>query len=237
MYWNPAGMAMLEQKEASFTQSSLIESVNDEQIAYVSPGDNYSYGTSLSYLGYGSIAGYDNTGNSIGDQTAYSLNWNGGLARQVIDHLFAGITAGWLHEDLAGTSANTIDFNLGAIYRLDYHPWGGNYNVGTSLQNLGPGLKFVDERDSLPTRFKFGGAATQIKELPMNLTFDVTVPNDNVTYIDFGGEYWFKQMLALRLRLCRIERHRQRPAGGCGTEIRRAALSITPTPATGTLAR
>jgi hypothetical protein len=38
-----------------------------------------------------------------------------------------------------------------------------------------------------------------IKEWPLNLTADFTMPNDNSDYISFGGEYWFRDLIALRL--------------------------------------
>jgi hypothetical protein len=75
----------------------------------------------------------------------------------------------------------------------------GNYRLGMSVTNLGPGLKFIDERDPLPRKINFGAEASNIKELPLNLTMDVTKPNDNSTYIGIGSEYWFKEIVALRL--------------------------------------
>src|SRR6266480_3118053 len=78
--WNPAGLSFMQQKEAAFMHSSLIESVHYEHLAFAAPGDNYSAGASMSYLGYGSIAGYDNNGNSIGDQSAYSYIFSGGAS-------------------------------------------------------------------------------------------------------------------------------------------------------------
>src|SRR4029077_10255083 len=79
------------------------------------------------------------------------------------------------------------------------HPFGANYNLGLSVQNLGPGLKFVSDRDPLPRKINFGIAALGIKEKPINMTADVTVPNDNNTYVSLGSEYWFHEIIALRL--------------------------------------
>src|SRR6266480_3088480 len=67
LYWNPAGMSFVTQKEASFMHSSLIESVHLEQFTFVAPGDSYAFGSNASYLGYGNIAGYDNAGNATGN--------------------------------------------------------------------------------------------------------------------------------------------------------------------------
>ena len=203
--WNPAGLSFMQQKEASFMHSSLIESVNYEHMAFAAPGDNYSFGTSLSYLGYGAIAGYDNTpianggGQPTGDLSAYSYDYTAGISAFVWDRLSLGLTGSYLREDLAGTSAGTFAANLGSMYGLASHPLDGDYRLGLSVLNLGPGLKFISDSAPLPRQIKMGAAAMHVKELPLNLTADFTMPNDNSNYISVGSEYWFKEIIALRL--------------------------------------
>src|SRR5437773_9598171 len=189
LYWNPAGMSLTNQKEVTFMHSSLMESVHYEHLAFVMPGDSFALGTNFSYLGYGDITGYDNTGNPTGDVNAYSYVFNGGISRVIIPRLFLGVSGGLIHETLADATANTFAMNAGALYALPGHPWAGDYRLGVAVQNLGPGLKFVNERDPLPRRVKLGAAAQGIKKLPLNLTADVTLPNDNDTYFSFGSEY------------------------------------------------
>jgi hypothetical protein len=196
--WNPAGMAQIEQSEASFLHQSLIENVHYEHAAVVIPGESYAFGTSISYLGYGDIAGYDNSGNSIGNQTADSYVINAGLARQWNQSLSLGVSGSVLRQDLASDSANTAAANIGAIYTLPFHRLDADYKLGFSALNLGPGLEFVSERDPLPRKFKFGGAMTHIMDKPWQITADVTAPNDNSTYISLGTEYWLKNVIALR---------------------------------------
>ncbi len=202
--WNPAGLSFASQKDAAFMHSTLIESVHYEHLAFATPGDNYSFGASMSYLGYGDIAGYSDaapggTPIPLGNQSAYSYNFTGGLSTFVHDRLSLGLTGSVLRETLADTSAGTFAANLGAMYELASHPWDGQYRLGFSVLNLGPGLKFISERDPLPRKIKMGAAAMHLKELPLNLTADLTVPNDNSTYVSLGSEYWFKEIIALRL--------------------------------------
>ncbi len=197
--WNPAGLSFADQKEAAFTQTSLIQNVNYEHVAFSAPGESYSFGTALSYLGYGNIAGYDNTGAPIGNQSADSLEVSGGLATMFKDSLSLGFTGSFLRETLTDISANTFAVNGGAIYALPIHPLQTNYRIGASVLNLGPGLKYVSERDSLPEQAKFGVAAMGVEQWPLTLTMDVGVPNDNVPYVSFGSEYWFRDVVALRL--------------------------------------
>src|SRR5262249_54746455 len=124
---------------------------------------------------------------------------SGGVARQVRDDLSLGVSGEIVSQTLADTSARTFAGNLGALYHMPVHPWGGNYSLGASVLHLGPGLKFISERDPLPRKIKFGAAASQIRNKPLNLTFDITQPNDNSLYVGLGSEYWFKDLLALRL--------------------------------------
>jgi hypothetical protein len=197
--WNPAGLSFAEHKEVSFMHSSLIEGVHYEHLAFASPGDNYSYGFSTSYLGYGDIAGYSNTGAATGNLSAYSTILSGGISTIVLNHLSLGFTGSAIQEKLASDSAWTVAANLGSIYNFAQHPLEADYKVGFSILNVGPGLKFVSERAPLPRKFKFGGSIDNIKGRHVNLTMDITKPNDNSTYVSIGSEYWLKQIIALRL--------------------------------------
>src|SRR5882762_4558080 len=114
LYWNPAGMSFVTQKEASFMHSSLIEGVHLEQLSFVAPGDSYAFGANVSYLGFGDIAGYDNNnGTPTGNVSAYSYLFNGGVSRLINDSLSLGLSAGLLHETLDQDSANTFEANAG----------------------------------------------------------------------------------------------------------------------------
>src|SRR5438552_6203400 len=126
----------MQQKEAAFMHDSLIESVHLEHVAYAAPGDYYSFGAAMSYLGYGSIAGYDNNGMSIGDQSAYSYIVSGGVSTFLHERLSVGVTGSILRETLAGDSAGTFAANIGAMYGLESHPFGGDYRLGVSVTNL-----------------------------------------------------------------------------------------------------
>ncbi len=197
--WNPAGMSFMQQKEASFMHSSLFEGIHFERLAYAAPGDNFSYGASMSYLGFGGVDGYDNSGVAIGEQTANSYQLTGGISSFVMPRLSLGLTASYLRQKIADEAAGTAVFNAGTIYELGYNPLGATYRFGFSALNLGSGLKYVDERDSLPRKYQFGASALHLKELPLNLTADLVMPKDNKTSFAMGSEYWFKDMMALRL--------------------------------------
>jgi hypothetical protein len=202
LYWNPAGLSFAQQKDASFMETTLIENVNYEHLSFAAPGDNYSFGTSLSYLGFGSIQGYDNNpagGQPTGNVTAYSYDYTAGISAFVMDRLSLGLTGSYLREDLANTNAGTFAANVGAMYGLESHPLEGDYRLGLSALNLGPGLKYVTDSAPLPRKIAMGAEAMHVGDIPLNLTADFTMPNDNSNYISVGSEYWFKEIVAFRL--------------------------------------
>ncbi len=234
--WNPAGLSFAQQRDASFMHSDLIESVHYEHMAFAAPTDNYAFGASMGYLGFGDIAGYDAGGNPTGNVNAYSYDFTGGASTFIFDRLSLGVTGSFLHETLADTSAGTFAANIGTMYGLKSHPFDGDYRLGFSVLNLGPGLKYISESDPLPRKISFGAAAMHVKELPLNLTADVTMPNDNSTYVAFGSEYWFHELIALRLGYSGSNDEGKGLQLGMGLKLCRNSFLTTPTAASATLA-
>lgn len=68
-------------------------------------------------------------------------------------------------------------------------------NIGLSVQNIGPGIKFIEKEDPLPLNAKLGVAA---KLGPVVLTIDANRPIDNQFRVNFGGEFTIMKVLALR---------------------------------------
>src|SRR6266478_3475489 len=66
LYWNPAGIAILNQSEASFTYSQWLKDLTYHNVSVATPLENGGIGASLSYLSYGDINGFDNKGNATG---------------------------------------------------------------------------------------------------------------------------------------------------------------------------
>jgi hypothetical protein len=72
LHWNPAGLALEVQREAAFSYNQLDQSMQYENGRIGIPLENGGLGASVDYLSYGKIPGYDTTGTSIGDQSAYT---------------------------------------------------------------------------------------------------------------------------------------------------------------------
>jgi len=57
LYWNPAGLALLNQSQASFMYSQEFQDISLSQAAVATPLENGGLGASVSYLNYGKITG------------------------------------------------------------------------------------------------------------------------------------------------------------------------------------
>lgn len=197
LYWNPAGLALMQERQASFMYDQMYKDLKYQNGSVAFPLENGAIGGSLSYLSYGKIAGYDTTGASIGDQSAYSGVGTLGAA-WLGNQWSAGANVKGIQEKLADEKASTVGFDLGGNVIYPKPVLGGTIRLGAVVQNLGQGLKFLQQRDPLPTDWKVGLAAVQMMNRKLNLSLDYGKPKDDKAIVSGGAEYWVAPFLALR---------------------------------------
>ena len=61
LYWNPAGLALMQERQASFTYDQMYQDLKYQNASVGIPLENGAIGGSLSYLNYGDIQGFDQT--------------------------------------------------------------------------------------------------------------------------------------------------------------------------------
>src|SRR5205814_9707308 len=71
LYWNPGGLALMQERQASFMYDQMYQGLNYSHAALAIPLENDAVGASLSYLGYGNIDGFDANGTPTGNQSAH----------------------------------------------------------------------------------------------------------------------------------------------------------------------
>ena len=73
-YWNPAGLADLESGQISLGHFSWFQDITVEQASIGLPiSDALATALSVTYINYGSIAGYDASGTATGEIAASSV--------------------------------------------------------------------------------------------------------------------------------------------------------------------
>ena len=161
LYWNPAGLALMQERQASFSYDQMYQDLKYQNASIGIPLENGAIGGSLSYLGYGDIQGFDQGGNPTGNQTAYSGAATLGAA-WLGNQWSAGANIKGIQEDLASEKANGAAVDLGANAIYPKPVFGGTMRLGAVVQNLGPGMKFEQQSDPLPMDWKLGIAAVQM---------------------------------------------------------------------------
>jgi hypothetical protein len=197
LYWNPAGLALMQERQASFMYDQAYKDLKFSNGAIGLPLENGALAGSISYLNYGSIAGYDTNGVAIGEQKAYDAVGTLGAA-WLGNQWSAGVNVKGIKEKLADESANGFAFDTGVNVIYPKPVLGGTIRLAGVVQNLGGGIKFLQQSDPLPTDWKVGVAAVQMLDRKLNLALDYGKPRDDTSTISAGAEYWINRYIALR---------------------------------------
>lgn len=104
-----------------------------------------------------------------------------------------GIGAKLIRSQIGQDSASSLAFDLGVMHRISRWP----VSLGLAVQNLGPGMKFISQRDPLPLSVTAGLAYSLLPG--MNLALDAKrLVYDRETHLSVGTEYQIFGALALR---------------------------------------
>jgi len=226
MYWNPAGIARLNNNiEAAFCNTRWIA-----DIALNYAGVAFRLG-SLGTLGVNAtlltmdemerttVSQPDGTGEYFdAGSSAFGLSY----ARNLTDRFAIGLNAKYINERIYHCNANGFALDVGALYATSFHglTLGMNIsNYGTKMQLDGRDLlvqvdinqqvagnnpqinaKLETDQYDLPLMFRFGLSMDLIKGKYNNLIIaaDALHPSDDVEYVNVGAEYTFFNILSLR---------------------------------------
>jgi hypothetical protein len=202
IYWNPADLAGLHYRHATFTHSASYQGTFNDFLAYAQPIEIRhgtarerdlmpdqlgTIGASIQYQNAGKIAEVDNTGLATGNSFtpqdfAATVGWGAELARG----LDAGISVKYVSSQIEA-SATTGAADFGARFRTQIPGTEIGYSLSAALRNLGGPLKFHDASDPLPMSLVIGQALHPLRSLTVDV--DVNAPRDGSLYVSFGAEW------------------------------------------------
>jgi len=194
-YWNPAGLAALDKKEAAFDDAELATNARLNFLTTAAPTKSGTFGAALTYLSQPPIESRDASGHPVGNFAAADFAGALAYARKT-DLADAGVSVKFVQSHIGASQATTAALDAGVRRSFDgIGP--GKVIVGAALRNLGPGLKYVSETDDLPLRVA-GGAAYALPK-GHALAFEVTNgPRGAGTDLGLGGEYQAMKGVFLR---------------------------------------
>lgn len=138
VYWNPAGIALLEGTAVGFTHTMLYADMSLEDAAVAIPAMDGVIGVSgLAFLS-GEI---DETTEEKPDGTGETFTANSmavalSYGRMMTDKFAAGLSFRVIHESLAEVAATGWGFDLGGSYTV-----GWNLRLGFAVVNFGPDME------------------------------------------------------------------------------------------------
>lgn len=155
VYWNPAGLAgMSKRHSANFMHAFYLADINFGYATYATRlGNAGGLGASIQYLDAGTISRTDATGASLGSYSprdmVYGLAWGGKILG-----LPLGVGGKYISSKILN-SASTYAMDAGV--KLPWKFFEQRLGFAAAAKNMGPGLKFHQERDPLPYELRLGG--------------------------------------------------------------------------------
>lgn len=218
MFWNPAGLAMIDGRQAMFSYTAYVADTHHlwGGVAVPLREGQWGLGVSVANFGFGDQPEYteefpDGTGATYDvSETAIGLTF----AAQFSDRFSMGMTGRFVNQQLARTSASgfTIDFGTNFHTEFNGRPIRASFvvlNFGTSFQAEGSVLNAnvspIDESQNVeqqparirssafepPTQFRVGLAYDLLATEASRLTAlgEFSQPNDSDPGFGFAGEY------------------------------------------------
>jgi hypothetical protein len=141
MYWNPAGLASVENSAVSFTNVNWVLDVNLNYVAYARNFENVGvFGASAAILSMGDqeITTFDQQDGTGNTYTASSYAIGVTFARQLTAKFAFGATAKYVGEKIYHEHSGGIAFDFGTMLTTGFR----SLRMGMSISNMGPQLKF-----------------------------------------------------------------------------------------------
>lgn len=182
LYWNPAGLARVERRAATFMHAVYVDSSFFDYGAYAHrSGCCGSFGVSVQYFSAGSVTETDAAGNEVGRFTPSDVAVSFGYAREVAGFA-VGLAAKVIHSTLMDSaSTGALDAGVQSPTLLD-----GRLRWGAALSNLGGEMRYDQAREKLPLMLRLGASYAATDRFLF--AFDVGLPRDNDPFAAMGAE-------------------------------------------------
>ncbi len=201
VYYNPAGLTQLYDREAVFTHLEYPAGIRYEFGALAYP--LYSFGGVLGFAMYVLDGGdfdettYEHplgTGRTFGAKE-YAVGVS--YARNLTDRFSVGVTFKFIDEMYEEERASGWAADVGTNYDTGFR----NFKISMVIANFGPDMTFLRDSYPLPINFKFGGAIDVIdggKHLA-TLALEGWHPSDNLEKYNAGLEYSYDSRYYVRV--------------------------------------
>jgi len=150
VYWNAAGLRRLESPQAEFSHQSWYQDVNIENLYVAFPGNKISFGAGITYLSFGEIQSYDESGIQGEGLSMYDMAVSVSAAADLDERVSVGVAVKYIEQsfDVVKGSAFAGDIGLMADWR--------GIQAGVAAVNIGGKVTYLAEKEDLPASFRAG---------------------------------------------------------------------------------
>lgn len=183
--WNPAGLAVTQQKELAFSYLRYVQDVNTTvgvwpgYTAYAHPMGRTVWGANIGYLRMGGFDARDVNGIPLEDSGVDVTDGFAtlGIARSFwYEKLFLGGALRVIHEDIAGASHDSMVGDFGALLKPN-----NTLSLGFAVQNFGTSI------ENVPSTTR-GGAALRLNDF-VTLSLELAKAADDGSRVGLGAEF------------------------------------------------
>lgn len=226
MYWNVAGISRIDGAEATFTYNKWLADISYNYAGFaMNLGNIGALGVNAQFMTMDqmertTIMEPDGTGELF---SAGSYAFGLAYARNLTDRFSIGFNFKYIREEIYHSDASGIAFDIGTLFDTQYN----GLKIGMSITNYGTKMQMsgrdmliqtdidpsisgnnhninanlsTDQFD-LPLMFRVGVSMDVLKGMGNSnliLALDALHPNDDVESVNFGAEYLYGGMFALR---------------------------------------
>jgi|GEM_PF-2653446 len=196
LWSNPAGLGLMEHGQISLTHNIWFYGAHQEAVNWAQPYYNTLAGTvgfGLNYFSMGNVDGMTASGEAFQYQ-AYDLAVNLAYGtRWLFDSLQGGVNVKFFNQKIENESSWGTAFDIGGLYRTQIE----DLYVGLLVRNIGPSVKFIDEKNNLPLCLTLG-ASGRILDRHLLLSAEASKPKTENVVAAAGAEYNLNSNIALR---------------------------------------
>jgi opacity protein-like surface antigen len=225
IYWNPGAFAASGKSELMFSNVNWLGDTKFRWLGFMLNLDGTNaIGISMTSLDYGeedvtTVQSPDGTGERWAAQdVAIGISYS----RRLTDRFSMGGSVKYISQTIWNESASTIAFDLGLLFVTGFY----DMRLGMSFSNFG-GDMTLDGRDllqrvdidpansgsnktlvgklktdpwAIPLFFRVGAAMDVVKndQIIVTVAADAVRPNDNVEYVNVGGQVGWNNLIFLR---------------------------------------
>ncbi len=192
IHWNPAGLADLSAREATFMYNEYLEGIRYGHVGYIPVmTQDGAIGIAVTHLG-------TNIDGRIEDDSPYPYHAadtciSTGYGYKIREDIYLGGALKGIFSQIADSQSAGAAIDAGLLYKPEIE----GLTLGLSLHNIGPGIKFEDKTEDLPFNVKLSSAYRANTDRLL-IAVDLNKPVDNDILVNAGVEFWPVPLFALR---------------------------------------